>query len=473
MQHRRLIAALSSAALTAGFLAGGPTPASAADLGTITVSYQGSPGDTTLSVDQLVGSVGDNFIVANNFSGTDLEIVSGSAAISDDGTDCTGGRTCPVEAGKQGTFTIGTPGTFQIVPVVGSGLSTRTVSIVASEQATQTPPVTMTFDGNGGNCSSNPLEISGRGGATYDLPGGGSGAGECQRDNYTLLGWSHQQDATSVDPNLTPVATVTFANAGGTMYAVWQADESFAEITYDSNMAATDQCWDSDGNNVPWATRVAPSFATGQVFVSDRETTVLESSSEAPASRAVCKPPFAVLASWNTKSDGSGTIYALDQPLGEVGKSLRLYAQWGLPQVTVSYEAFSQADQGGPRLVSNGQPIRLGAAGQEFVSTVTLNVSDRLGRPARHTLVAVETQAPMLINGSETFLWANTGSSSSGTYDLTLNWSFGSTSSYSLITWTANDDPDSAGVPNYLVFPIVAVSYSSEYKEVSEDSLGG
>ena len=305
MQRRRLIAALSSAALAAGLLAGGATPASAADIGTIIVTYQGG---TTLNVDQLVGSVGDTFVVDNDFTSTDLEIVSGSAAISEDGTDCTGGRTCPVDAGEQGTFTIDALGTFQVVPA--SGLSTRTVSIVGSSQVTQTPPVTMTFDGNGGNCSSNPIEISGRGGATYNLPTEGSGSGQCQRDNYSLLGWSHDQDATSVDPNLTPGATVAFANAGGSMYAVWVP--TGVEVTYDANVGTGDEC-----------------RASGASTGTRTSTSVVEAGSATDTS-APCTPPGMEFEGWALTGDGD----VVTQPggalpdLGTSGSSLQIYAKW-------------------------------------------------------------------------------------------------------------------------------------------------
>lgn len=477
MSRRRLIAALSSAALAIGLFAGGAMPSAyAVDLGIVTVAYNGGSMTYTISPTSLSGTGGDTFTLKNTMNdnvNSYVSLVNSTGAVTLGGVSCTSDSSCKVNdavgTDTTGVFTVTTPGVLTVRRYLNGG-STQTIGSLTvsgaggSSSEPGTPEVTMTFDGNGGNCSSNPLEISGNGGATYNLPAEGSGAGQCRRDNYTLLGWSHEQDSTAVDPNLTPGATVTFANAGGTMYAVWQADESFSEITYDSNVGGYDLCWDNNGNNVDYL-RANIRYAESTDIVYPRVTTVLESSMERPASQAVCKPPFLVLASWNTEPDGTGTAYELDQPLGEVEPLLRLYAQWGLPRVEVGTRSPSFAG-GIPPLVSlaNGEPLRLSTLVFAYGTDVQISVFDRLGRPSPNTLVPLVTQWPITITGADGDSFKILQSNSEGIANnqifvsalapVVLPSDSSTSSRFSLITWTASETSDVTGIPSFLVFPI-------------------
>lgn len=333
---RRILAVASSTALTLGLLIGVSPSASAAETNpsSVTVTYVGSPGDTTLSTTVIAGGVGDTFTVVNGFSSTGITVLSVGGSVAQGGNDCSGAPLCDLPAGISGVYTVTSLGTFNIVPASGSGLSTRSVSIVAggSSESGSTPQVTMTFDGNGGNCSTNPIVITGAGGAAYQLPAEGSGAGQCRRDDYTLLGWAHEQDATSVDPNLGPGATVNFANAGGTMYAVWRPNG--VEVVYDSNVGAADQCIRGGSNVVGDARQSAP-----VVLQEGRDGGVA-------ATQAPCKPVDVQLVGWALTGDGPSVV----APGGGLpasftrGSSYVLYAKWQVVYgLTFSAESLSMA----------------------------------------------------------------------------------------------------------------------------------
>lgn len=116
-----------------------------------------------------------------------------------------------------------------------------------------------------------------------------------------------------------------------------------------------------------------------------------------------------VLSSWNTEPDGSGSSYALDQPLGvEFPSSAHLYAQWGLPIVKLRYASSmylappgigsagwddreTSLDETGGVLPVNGNPARPNVGSSSKLTVVAL---DTLGNPAPYTLV------PIFANGN-------------------------------------------------------------------------
>jgi hypothetical protein len=191
------------------------------------------------------------------------------------------------------------------------------VTITVVSGSTSPPPAAMTFDGNGGDCTVNPLVRTGRLGETYALPS----ATECTRAGFTLDGWAFSPDATKpADPNTKAGAVVTFADSG-TMYAVWRPVG--VQVTYDANVADGDMCLDPAGNEVvPGLGRVATS---------------LESRSLATA--VPCRPadPALALAGWAVRGDGP-VAYGLGVPLVDTdlitGSSARLYAVW-LPPLQI------------------------------------------------------------------------------------------------------------------------------------------
>lgn len=378
MLRRAALAVLSAALVVVGLLAGA-TPASAASL---SINCENDSQSTSVDVGetltisaahctiQSVGGVG-SFTPASGYIASSVTFVSATA----------------------GTATL---------TVYGAGVSPTVLTIEVGVSAAA-PTAVMSFDANGGDCSTgNPTTKEGAVGAVYTLPT----ASECSRDNHVLEGWSHDAGAARAQANLAPGATVNFADSG-TMYAVWAAAPRYSTIVYDSNVGGFDQCWDAQGENVS-PVDFTESGSTPQI-VFPRQESVTASLLQLPASHAVCKPPAMVLSSWNTEPDGSGSSYALDQPLGvEFPSSAHLYAQWGLPIVKLRYASSmylappgigsagwddreTSLDETGGVLPVNGNPARPNVGSSSKLTVVAL---DTLGNPAPYTLV------PIFANGN-------------------------------------------------------------------------
>ncbi|MBI1349558.1 MAG: hypothetical protein GC156_00395 [Actinomycetales bacterium] len=155
-----------------------------------------------------------------------------------------------------GTGITGTPINLPLHWFLESGTLLAPAPNCPSTSASQ--GVEVTFDGHGGTCSANPLTITVADGASYTPPTEGTGAFQCHRDGYTLAGWSHgatvlapggeDRDPDHPAPGWSPIAVESV-----TLYAVWRPRG--VEITYDANVAATDRCADSSGNDVALAQR--------------------------------------------------------------------------------------------------------------------------------------------------------------------------------------------------------------------------
>jgi hypothetical protein len=157
-------------------------------------------------------------------------------------------------------------------------------------QWTETSPLEVQFDDNGGTGSDAPL--SGNEGTTVTLPGGAG----LTENGYTLTSWN------------------TLANGSGTSYALSQSLLLTEPLTLYAQWTAT-------------PTSITISFVANGGSGSLSEMSGASGTSVTlPGASSLLRPGFA-LTSWNSASNGSGTSYALGQSL-TLTSTLTLYAQW-------------------------------------------------------------------------------------------------------------------------------------------------
>ena len=328
--NRVMIAVLSAAALALSVLVGA-APASAADLGTVTVSYNPSPMNYTVSPSTLNGSVGDTFTLLNTMisSRAWVSLVNASGSVtSSSSRNCIADGQCIVEDSggtSTGVFTVSGTGLLTVRRTLNTGetystIGTITVSVGGSNDSGSTNPAlvypTATLDPNGGTCTGT-LQFTkyNNQNGTITTPIGAT----CTRAQYRVAGW-----ARSADSRLTvwaPGESVPIGDESFTMYAVWSPIG--AEIAYDSNIGEVGQCLNSSGVNV------AP--GPGRVSATVTTTTL--------ASAAPCRPQdkALVLSGWATSGRGS-VVYQLGESLTSAkiaeGSVLRLFAVWQ-PTLTI------------------------------------------------------------------------------------------------------------------------------------------
>ena len=285
----------------------------------------------------ITGNVGDTVSIINTGS-TDVCTFASYAGV----VTATNLTSDALATGATSIVTIVAAGTFTITPGVSGGVS-GAIS-VAIGTPVPAPEYTITFDANGGDCSSNPLVISVASQDWYALPTEGTGAYQCHRTDYTLIGWSH--GASSIPAGGSRITTLAnsanqapdlpIANAGETpaqaaaadhvtLYAQWSPVG--VEITYDANVADADACVDASGSNVPPANRSteADVFFSGPL--------------DALAQESPCHPlgpdsqPL-MLRGWATAGDAA-PLFRLGEPMADTGlkagTSLTLYAVWAAP----------------------------------------------------------------------------------------------------------------------------------------------
>lgn len=334
-----VVAAVTAVSVVGVILVAAPSAPAAPGLGTVV--WNGAPNPATLTPSSLpTAQVGDTFAI--EATGGGMWVVGSGGQVSAGGVPCDGDLAhCQVSPPDTVVFTVDALGSI-LVTDYQSRSAVLTLGSGSSESAAS---YTVDFDGNGAT-SCSPSQVTGTAGSSYSLPS----AAQCIRPGYFLVGWSAIPNATTPDSEnlrqptkLTRGATATFS--GDTvLFAVWAPQDARIQVTYDANVAGRDWCWDADGKNVDLPARWAES-AQGRSLVFDdngaRTETILVTSSSATPTTAVCKPPFNVLASWNTKADGSGTTVALGTTLAKawgkapVPQPLHLYAQWTWPTVTL------------------------------------------------------------------------------------------------------------------------------------------
>jgi len=301
---RRFLAVLSSVAVALGMLVGVTTPASAADLGTVT--FIASPPGVAPST--VTGEVGDRFTVS--YSGINSLDVTGPVSLG--GTDCSSPSQCFVSSGGPDEFTIDAAGSVVLEESGGSGPTTLTIEIISPISV----PLeldrvysTMYLNADGGTCSGIPMQYTKfrNQNGTVVLPG----EPECQRAGYSLKGWV-LPSGSLLSPLFDPGSVVPIGNESFTLYAVWVPTGVL--ITYDANIGADSACIDAAGNDVP----------------AGEGRTVTELNPETLASSAPCEPDNdqLELIGWATSGDGP-VAYALGGPEAfDEGSRQTLYAVW-------------------------------------------------------------------------------------------------------------------------------------------------
>lgn len=328
----RVVAAIAVLGVVAmGIVTGQPALAAVGSPQSISADCDLANGVTATTI---TGQVGDTVII-DNTAGT----ADGCTFAATLGVVTASNLTLGVLAsGATSTVTIISAGAFTITPRATAGGGTSATMTVVIGNPTPQPQYTITFDANGGSCSSNPLVITAASGDWYGLPTNGSGSFQCQRPGYQLIGWSHgstlqQPGAGDQVPDLalpTSGASAAMAAAADhtTLFAVWMP--LGVQVVYDANVGANDGCY-VEGNR--WSPSRPPQYRTStEVLTFDNE----RMGWDALASSAPCTPitpagaPFRLLG-WALSGDGP-VAHPLGQRLAATGftpqSSVTLYAVW-------------------------------------------------------------------------------------------------------------------------------------------------
>ena len=238
---RRFLAVFSSVALALGMLLGVTTPASAANVGTVTV---GSGNPPSISQSTIAGAVGDTFTI-DYTGGAGLDVTG--ASVSYNGNSCSsdsGG--CNNLNSGQHILTIESAGS---VFLTESTSDPATLTIQISSGSSTARPLdevypTLFFNANGGSCVGAMKQINVRGATPTAVA---PAAIQCSRQGYTMGGCARSADATTSEfaaGSVVPIGVESF-----TLFAVWVPTGSL--ITYDANIGANDACIDAGGADLP------------------------------------------------------------------------------------------------------------------------------------------------------------------------------------------------------------------------------
>jgi uncharacterized repeat protein (TIGR02543 family) len=401
MMRRALVPVLTALAATGGLLAVAP-PATAANVGTVTVSYSMgySVTPTTLS-----GVTGDTFFLANTLISGDndanyyVSLVNQTGSVSLGGTPCLVDADCRVldlfAGTATGTFTITGTGTVTVRRNYRGTLSTLGTITINSGSSTGTaisdPALvypTATLDTNGGTCTGTMqfTKMNGENG-TVTLPT----AQQCSRADYTFLGWARSATATATDfISMVPIGDESF-----TLYAVWRANGIL--LTYDANVGMDVPCLKNGVNQATADARkvtvLVPSNIRDAVQVSGAGTVRWEQGTGTDP-QPNCSPPESTFLGWSTRTGGpardggrAGDVVTgfPGHPNGILpnGARVTLYAQWAAPKYTVTIT---------PAALS----LAPGAS-----TTVTVSVS-RDGTPLPGAVVALAGSGPVSLPSQAT-----------------------------------------------------------------------
>lgn len=269
-----------------------------------------------VSSTQVTGRVGDTFTIQNTSGTTGCDVVSLAEVVTV--TNLDGANV--LAADTTATVTIVGPGFFTVTPKV-SGPTVGTMTVVIGDP-TPVPEYEITFDANGGSCSSNPLTITAAAGDWYALPTDGTGAFQCHRPGYQLIGWI-RNDTLVFGGSAQQVPDVHHGQQAAAadhtyLHAVWRPIG--IELTLDANVSAQHLCIVGLDTNLD---------------VADRKITSLIPEEQVPGYRlpstAPCTPPGHTFKGWSLSgTSGSDSFSMLSGDL--VGLfAITLYAQWQGP----------------------------------------------------------------------------------------------------------------------------------------------
>ena len=351
---RRILAVISSAVLMFGLGIGVTPSASAADLGSVTVSYSSGTYGITPSV--LSGGAGDTFTLRNTLTSGDnasnfyVALQNETGSVSLGGTSCSTATDCQVldlfAGTATGSFTVTGTGTVKVMRFYQTSPATQIGTITVGDGgsgAAVTDPAlvypTATIDANGGTCDGTMQYIKASGqnaaGGTFTTPTPAT----CTRTNYSLAGWA--RSATATTSAFEPGSTVPIGLESFTLFAVWRPNG--IEIVYDANVGLETQCI-SDGTNMTTAAE-------------RRTTPTVVPALSAAAAQAPCAPPGHTLNGWSLTGAGPLTLVkGAALPASFTGTSQTLYAKWEPDRFDLSVQAdsFTSAELGRELRICSG-----------------------------------------------------------------------------------------------------------------------
>lgn len=348
---RRILATGSSAVLVVGLAIGVTPTATAADVGSVTVSYSSFSYNITPSA--LSGGTGDTFTLrntltsGNNASNFYVALQNETGSVSLGGTSCSTATDCrvlDVSAGTAtGSFTVTGTGTVRVMRFYQTSPATQIGTITlgdgGSGSAVTDPALvypTATIDANGGTCVGPTQYIKASGqnaaGGTFTTPTSAT----CTRTSYSLAGWA--RSATATTSAFEPGSTVPIGLESFTLFAVWRPNG--IEIVYDANVGLDTQCLSSNGTNLTTA--------------AERQTTpTVVPASSAAAAQAPCTPPGHTLNGWSLTGAGPLTLVkGAALPASFTGTSQTLYAKWEPDRFDLSVQVDSL-------IVNSAEPLRI------------------------------------------------------------------------------------------------------------------
>ena len=198
-----------------------------------------------------------------------------------------------------------------LISVVAFALTLILVSC-KSPVSSSPDPVSVTYDGNGADSGSVPIDTTNYlAGQTVTVA---ENSGNLVRAGYSFTGWNTAPDGSGT--GYAPGATFAMGSANVTLYAQWTKLPTYV-VTYDGNY--------STGGSVPSDTT---NYLAGQTV------TVAENSGNLVW--------FGYsFSGWNTAPDGSGTGYAPGTTFAMGSTNVSLYAMWTNAQlltVSVTYD---------------------------------------------------------------------------------------------------------------------------------------
>jgi len=366
---RRLLAVLSSVAVALGMLVGVTTPASAANVGTVTVT-SGTP--PTVSPSVITGQVGDTFTISYS-GGAGLDVVGAAVSLTG-GSNCQFSGTCGVSS-PGASFTIDGAGVVTVDE--STQLSTFTIVIGGGSSGPKDPALvypTAYLNYNGGRCVAARQKVTRRGGffTHIDLPF----ELLCERSGYNLAGWARSADATTAE--FASGTRVPIGNESFTLYAVWVPTGTL--ITYDANIGADSACIDAAGDEVP----------------AGEGRTVTQLNPETLASSAPCTPDNEQLklAGWATSGDGP-VAFELGAPVSlPAGTRQTLFAVWQPTKTDI--RCYGGLDSGNRQLPF--QCTDFGYVPEGWAAQLDVLVFNTFGRDA--ALEVQEISVPSDLNGT-------------------------------------------------------------------------
>lgn len=286
-----------SVVLMLGMLGGVPAFAASASPSVIDVDCDltnGVPATT------ITGLVGDTFIVDNSAASTGQCTFGSTSGV----VTTTNLSSSKLAAGASSVVTILSAGTFTIAPSGGSNVD---VTVVIGTPIA-VPEYTITFDADGGSCTSGATLRTGPATDWYVMPT----SSDCRRSDYSLKGWSR---VPAGQPEFAPGSPGQF-HEDETLYAVWQPEG--VAITFDANVGVDVQCLDQAGRIVDLGARsITIVWPANEGFILPRE--------------AACTPFGHTLVGW-AKSGSGPVLFSPGEDDGTVGltngSSITLYAQW-------------------------------------------------------------------------------------------------------------------------------------------------